>query len=197
MADDEDLEAHEQVVTSLHDLQAKLRGEVVDETPAPADATPGETIIEIPEAEGPKESLAGWPATPEVDASPEETPEASDVQVLVTPDPDGAAEREDFAPVTTLPVAGAPEPRLVALSDRLARIEQEMSQVTDRVGSVADPRDDRILALEQRLRHEVGSQRADLLRAIHDRFDRLEATIAEALGDVRVHPDEPDGDEPA
>jgi hypothetical protein len=196
MADDEDLDAHEQVVTSLHDLQAKLRGEVVDETPA-ADATPAETIIDIPEAEDPKESSAGSPATLELDASPEETPESSDVQVLVTPDPDGAAEREDFAPVTTLPVAGAPEPRLVALSDRLARIEQEMSQVTDRVGSVADPRDDRILALEQRLRHEVGSQRADLLRAIHDRFDRLEATIAEALGDVRVRPDEPDGDEPA
>jgi hypothetical protein len=120
-----------------------------------------------------------------------------DVAVLVTPDPDGAAERADFAPVTTLPGIGAAEPKLIALSDRLARIERELSRVTDRTGSGADPRDDRIVALEQRLFHHVGSQRADLLKAIHERFDRLESAIAEALGDVRVGPAVPEGDEPA
>ena len=120
-----------------------------------------------------------------------------DVAVLVTPDPDGAAERADFAPVTTLPGIGAAEPKLIALSDRLARIERELSRVTDRAASGADPGDDRIAALEQRLFHHVGSQRADLLQAIHERFDRLESAIAEALGDVRVGPAVPEGDEPA
>lgn len=195
MADDEDREAHEQVVTSLLDLQAKLRGEVVEKASEPVEVTTTE-IIEIPEAQDDGEVSAGGAADQAPRASQGEAPDASDVPVLVTPNPDGAAEHEEFAPVTTLPVAGA-EPKLVALSDRLARIEQKVAQVTDGAGSAADPRDDRIVALEQRLLHEVGSQRADLLHAIHERFDRLEATIAEALGTARVRSGEPEGDEPA
>jgi hypothetical protein len=120
-----------------------------------------------------------------------------EVAVLVTPDPEDAAEHEDFAPVTALPLAGAPEPKLVALADRLARIEQEVAQLANRGAAAGDP----IVALGQRLLHEVGSQRAQLLREIHERFDRIERAIAEALIDVsRVdasHGDEPEGDEPA
>jgi hypothetical protein len=129
----------------------------------------------------------------------DEDPEAQeqDVPVLVTPDPDAAAERSDFAPVTTLPGVGAAEPKLIELSDRLSRIEREMAQVTDRTGAGTDPREDRIAALERRLLNLVSSQRADLLEVIRERFDRLEAGIAEALGDVRVGPDVPEDDEPA
>jgi hypothetical protein len=129
-----------------------------------------------------------------------DVPEAADgeeVAVLVTPDPEDAAEHEDFAPVTTLPLAGAPEPKLLALADRLARIEQEVAQLANRGAAAGDP----IVALGQRLLHEVGSQRAQLLREIHERFDRIERTIAEALTDVSrldASPgDEPEGDEPA
>jgi hypothetical protein len=187
VGDDEDREGHEEV-TSLLDLQAKLRGEAEDDDPESAVLTT--EIIEIPEA-GDGES------TPPASNGDLSEPETSDVPVLVTPDPEGAAERDEFAPVTTLPVGASTEPRLIALSERLARIEQEMARVTDRAGSTTDPREDRIVVLEQRLLHEVGSQRADLLQMIHDRLDRLETTIAEALRDLRARSDETDGDEPA
>lgn len=189
MGDDEDREGHEEVVTSLFDLQAKHRGEADEHDPESPVLTTG--IIEIPEA---GDGEATPPAPPNGGAS---EPETSDVPVLVTPDPEGAAERDEFAPVTTLPVGASTEPRLIALSERLARIEQEMARVTDRAGSTTDPREDRIVVLEQRLLHEVGSQRADLLQMIHDRLDRLETTIAEALRDLRARSDETDGDEPA
>lgn len=168
MVDDEDRDGNDEVVTSLVAHQSKDRSEG-----AGPDAREGEPadVVEIPEAG------------------------EEDVAVLVTPDPEDAAEHDEFAPVTTLPIAGAPEPKLVALADRLARIEREVAQLTARGGPSGDHRTDSVVELGQRLLHEVGSQRAQLLREIHERFDRIERAIAEALSDA-MRGDDPEGDEP-
>jgi hypothetical protein len=191
MAEDED--PQEPVGAGLLDPNT-TRADVDAEAPESVSASTTE-VVEIPESED-ANGTARTATDPPVGSSIEGQG-SPDVPVLVTPDPDGAAERADFAPVTTLPGVGAAEPKLIALSERLARIERELARVTDRSGSAADPGEDRIAALEQRILHQVGSYRADLLLAIHDRFDRLESAIAEALGDVRVAPGMPEGDEPA
>jgi hypothetical protein len=191
MAEDED--PQEPVGASLLDLNT-TRADVDEEAPESVAASTTE-VVEIPESEDANGTART--ATDPRTGSSIEGQGSPDVPVLVTQDPAGAAERADFAPVTTLPGVGAAEPKLIALSDRLARIERELARVTDRSGSGADPGEDRIVALEQRILHQVGSYRADLLLAIHGRFDRLESAIAEALGDVRDAPGIPDGDEPA
>jgi hypothetical protein len=178
VVDDEDRDGNDEVVTSLIDLQSKLRGDGDGDGEGP-DARGAEPtdVVEIPEAG------------------------EEDVAVLVTPDPEDAAEHDEFAPVTTLPIAGAPEPKLVALADRLSRIEREVAQLTTRGEPTGDRRTDGVVALGQRLLHEVGSQRAQLLREIHERFDRIEHAIAEALSDAMrgdaSERDEPEDDEPA
>jgi hypothetical protein len=192
MAEDED--PQEPVGASLLDLDAGRAGS--DEEASESVSAATTEVVEIPEAEDRRDEIART-ATDSAIGSPTDGHGSPEVPVLVTPDPDGVAERADFAPVTTLPGVGAAEPKLIAMAERLARIERELARLTDRAGSGADAGEDRIVALERRVLHQVGSYRADLLVAIHDRFDRLESAIAEALADVRAGPGVPGGDEPA
>ena len=201
MSEEEDLEGHERVVTGLLDLQAKLRGEEASDQ-AGSRWKPtgiGENLVEIPEPEDLVEIPEASTDEASADPVPGEGPVRTDtgIQVLVTPDPHEAAERERFAPVTTLPTAGVAEDRLAAFSDRLVRLEREVSSVTGRVELVAGPRDERFVDIEQRLIREVASQREDLLHEIDERFDRLETTLLGALHDARTEAADPSDDEPA
>jgi hypothetical protein len=120
-----------------------------------------------------------------------------EVPVLAPPDPADAEERSEFAPVTALHSAAAAEDRVAGLSDRLSHIESALASA----GTGGERREtedaDRLVALEQRLLHEVASQRLELMAAIEDRFARLEAALRDGLADLHPEPPEEEPDQPA
>jgi hypothetical protein len=165
MGEGEGTGPHEQVVTSLLDLQARLRGEEPPEAP-PEQAEPrSNDMLVLPEAEAP---------------------------------PDPAEERTEFAPVTSLRTSAAGEDRLGSLVERIFNLESSLAAVAARAEQRETERIDRLVALEQRLLHEVASQRRDLLGAIDDRFVRLDAALREGLAELNAEPPlEEQPDEPA
>ena len=190
MGDREDQGSHERVVGTLMDLQSRLRGDEADAGSEVRDPR-GENAVEIPEA---GKDAARAEDTETVSTQGEFAPE---VQILITPDPDATAEREGFAPVTTLPTAVS-EDRLSILRDRLARLEETLDAATSHAERLAEEGSARIAALERWLLDEIAAQRAELLSAVEDRFARLEAVLREAFRET-VEMVEPDagGDEPA
>jgi hypothetical protein len=123
--------------------------------------------------------------------------DALDVPVLAPPDPADAQERTEFAPVTPLRTGAAAEDRVAGLADRLSHLESALASVGAGAGQRETEDTDRLVALEQRLLHEVASQRRDLMSAIEDRFARLEAALRDGLAELHAEPVEEQPDEPA
>ncbi|MEP7059939.1 MAG: hypothetical protein ABI828_04345 [Actinomycetota bacterium] len=193
--------AHEEVVTSLLDLQALLRGDGAEEVAtqtAVQDEAP-QDLIRVPEAapvfvNSPEAivqmfvtSAAAEDAT-ETEADTEgETVSVveNDLSVGVESDEDRPFEalpddREGyFAPVTALHPASSngAEARLAALSERLTALESELDGVLDRMGQF-DPA--RLVRLEA-IHEELESQQENLKAAIDSHFTELQQAIAERL----------------
>jgi hypothetical protein len=140
---DEHGNEHEDVMSSLLDLQRRLRGDgsAVREPSAPsASSTVGEESTPAPD-----------PSAPPVITIPQNDPPPThpddvvvserDLSVLMTPTEASASEveAERFAPVTQLPTAAVVDDRVAALADRLARLEEDLSGV---MGSIASVRED-------------------------------------------------------
>jgi hypothetical protein len=133
------------------------------------------------------------------DSGPPEGPlgDRDEVPVLAPPDPADAEERTEFAPVTALHTTAPAEDRVAGLSDRLSHIESALASVGTGGEQGETVGADRLAALEQRLLHEVASQRRDLMAAIEDRFARLEAALRDGLAELHAEPAEEEPDEPA
>ncbi len=144
--------AHEVVVSSLMDLQARLRGDGDEQTPAKT-----ATQTEAPAAE--MLSVVEDDLTVQVEAVPTE-------------------EEGYVAPVTPLhPAATADDARLAALTARLERLEAELDGVIDRIQKVDPERLDRLEAVHA----ELGVQHQGLTAAIDSHFTQLQASIDERL----------------
>ena len=144
--------AHEVVVSSLMDLQARLRGDG-EQTPANT-----ATQSEAPTAE--MLSVVEDDLTVQVEAVPSDE------------------EGGHVAPVTPLhPAATADDARLAALTERLGRLEAELDDVIDRIQKVDPERLDRLEAVHA----ELGVQHQGLTAAIESHFTQLRASIDERL----------------
>ncbi len=187
----EDPSEHDEVVSSLLDLQRRLRGgRGADTPPAPA---PVRTIEQ--------------PAAPPM---PAETVEVSEAGVGVRMTPERAAPRRpisgDGEPPTT---AGAD--RVAALAQRLRHLEDDLSgvlgsiesmtgavsesisaDVTAKMGAMQREVDartsrivsDRVSAVSERLASELDAQRRDLAGLIERRLGSMEATLRDAIRDA-------------
>jgi len=207
---------HEQVVTSLMDLQARLRGEKPQERreepraeePSATEPVAVEDVLRLPDADElpapPEEPMTELEAT----AEPQPVEEAVapvlpvDVTAIEPADvPEEAEEEEEvrFAPVTPLHAGVAGEDRLAGIVERIASLESSIDEVSQRVDRREDERNERLISLEQRLLHEVASQRRDLLAAVDDRFVELDTALRQGLAALHAElPDLPsDEGEPA
>jgi hypothetical protein len=198
---------HEDVISSLLDLQRRLRddgsklGEASTPVPDPS-APPATTITRDPR-----------PADPDAVAVSE-----PDLSVLMTPRGPSEPERDRFAPVTQLPTSAAPDGRVSALADRLARLEDDLSGMMGSIEAVGrDGRDgrvdvesrvtalqaelaarierlqaesearlqrsvaERMYAVESRLVGELREQRDRLAGLIGQRFEGMDATLRKAI----------------
>jgi hypothetical protein len=175
MGEGEGTDPHEQVVSSLMDLQSRLRGDPPAAPGEPEDPAEVDELVVVPEAG----STGPQPLTP--------------------PDPNEAEEREGFAPVTALHTGAAPEDRFADLAERLSHLERSLAEVSALAERRENERSDRMIALEQRLLHEVASHRHDLVSAVDDRLARLEEALREGLAELRRDPSivEREPDEPA
>ena len=178
--------AHEAVVSSLMDLQARLRGDGPDEV-AIQTVEPDQPrdLIRVPEAAPvfvnmPDASVTNSPPDLSVveDDLTVEVIAGEDEPLRLLPD-----EHEGyFAPVTPLYPAddSTAESRLTALTDRLSRLEVELDGVIGRIQKV-DP--DRIQRLEA-VHDELGVQHEGLKAKIDSHFTDLQHSIAQRLGDT-------------
>ncbi len=145
--------AHEVVVSSLMDLQARLRGDGAEETPtrtATRTVAPAAEMLSVVEDD----------LTVEVAGAPPEDDEGS------------------VAPVTLLhPATKADDARLTALTERLERLETELEGVVSRIQGVDPERLDRLEAVHD----ELGAQHQGLSAAIDAHFAQLQASIDERL----------------
>jgi hypothetical protein len=177
MSDDEAGTQHEEVVTSLLDLQRRLRGDV--------GATPDGAV---PIAEEGSDPLPMPRSTTIV-------VQEADLQVLMTADADedlpagtGARphdERWVVPPVTSFPISSSapldPERGVGELQERLERVEGALSEVRGSVerlevdAETAHPAQAAIL-------DEISAQRDELRNAIDEGFRRLQETL------TRLHP---------
>jgi hypothetical protein len=202
---------HDAVMSSLTDLQRRLReageheegdearGEVVGEGAAP-------TIVET--------------EAPDTVAVTER-----DLTVVMTPAPEperpGLERRERFAPVAQLPTASTGEDRVAVLSERLARLEDELSGVLGSLDSMrgrvaaevtadvagrmvaiqheTDERtvrivSDRMDAVSTRVTGELEEQRKDLAGLLERRMVDMEVSLRDAILEVAAELE--DGSEP-
>jgi hypothetical protein len=193
---------HEEVVSSLLDLQRRLRGGDDDVPEPPSNDSQGASAVRrVEEA-----------SAPAPDPSDEVEVAESDLSVLMTPAseiPETApAARDRFAPVTQLPTATATatagDDRMAALAQRLSRLEQDLSGVLDSIDTIRgdvtedlaarmtamqaenDARTTRIVAehmdaVSDRLSGELGVQRRDLAGVLEQRIRDMEATLRDAI----------------
>ena len=144
--------AHEVVVSSLMDLQARLRGDGDEQTPGQTATQTEAPAIELL-------SVVEDDLTVQVEAVPSD-------------------EEGHVAPVTPLhPAATADNARLAALTERLERLEAELDGVIDRIQKVDPARLDRLEAVHA----ELGVQHQGLTAAIDSHFTQLQASIDERL----------------
>ena len=208
---------HEQVVTSLMDLQARLRGEKPqerrDETRAPEEPTATEPVaveevVRLPDADElpapPEEPMIGVGATPEPQpvedaVAPVLPVEVAAIETADVPEEPEEEEEVRFAPVTPLHAGVGGEDRFAGIVERIASLESSIGEVSQRVDRREDERNERLISLEQRLLHEVASQRRDLLAAVDDRFVELDTALRRGLAALHAElPDLPsDEGEPA
>jgi hypothetical protein len=172
MSDDELGTEHEEVVTSLLDLQRRLRG---DEDATPEGASPLEDKGSDPLRPPPSSTIVV---------------EEADLQILMTAGADddrpigtGAGihdERWVVPPVTSFPIGSSAwadaEGGVVELQDRLERVEDDLSEVRGSVeGLKVDAETAR--AAEAAILDEVSAQREELRHAIDEGFRRLQETL--------------------
>jgi hypothetical protein len=242
MSDDETIE-HGEVVSSLLDLQRRLRGDPGAPQPsadAPRSATPVATTSPPVEAPRTAETVEiSEPdltvlTTPEAVPRPDEPqtdqpqvyeseiyqPQISQPQIYqprtdeprtVRPDPVVPAEVERFAPVTQLPTSTAGDDRLSGLSQRLSRLEDDLSGVLGSIESMrsdvtssvtsniaermtaAQREDDariarivaeRMDAVSKRLSAEVVLQRRQLAALLEQRIGTVEESLRDAINEA-------------
>jgi hypothetical protein len=140
---DEHGNEHEDVMSSLLDLQRRLRGDgsASGESSGPGTArTVGEASTPAPDPSAPPVITIPQNDPPRTHPDVVEVSE-QDLSVLMTPTEPSASrvEAERFAPVTQLPTAAVADDRVAALADRLARLEADLSGV---MGSIASVRED-------------------------------------------------------
>lgn len=193
---------HDDVISSLTDLQRRLRE---------ADTHAAPRIVEP------------HPGVP-TQAEPVEVAER-DLTVRMTPvpeDPGSDGEgRERFAPVTQLPTASAGLDRVAALTERLSRLERELSGVLGSLDSMrvrvaaeataevaarmvsiqreTDERTARIVtrrmdAVSSRITSELEEQRRDLSDLLDRRMADMKATLRDAIREAAGELE--DGSEP-
>ena len=189
---------HEAVMSSLTDLQRRLReaGEDAAPTIADAGAPPREDAVAVTER---------------------------DLTVVMTPAPDAerSERRERFAPVAQLPTASTGEDRVAALSERLAHLEDELSGVLGSLDSMrgkvaaevtadvagrmvaiqheSDERTVRIVSermdeVTTRVTGELDEQRKDLAGLLERRMIDMETSLRDAI--LEVAGELEDGSEP-
>lgn len=177
--------AHEAVVSSLMDLQARLRGDghEVAATQTAVDADETQELVRVPEAMPMfVDLLDGSIPAPSSDAL---TVVEDDLTVEVTMDEDrlfhvlSDDQERYFPPVTPLHrVATAPaDSRLAALTERLARLEAELDRVIGRIEKVDPERIERLEAVHD----ELGVQHEGLKAKIDSHFTDLQHSIDQRL----------------
>jgi len=195
---------HEAVMTSLTDLQRRLREAGEDEETGEGSAP---TIVD-----------AGAPQGEDTVAVAER-----DLTVVMTPSPEAERpeRRERFAPVAQLPTASTGEDRVAALSERLAQLEDELSGVLGSLESMrgkvaaevtadvagrmvaiqheSDERTVRIVTermdeVTTRVTGELEEQRKDLAGLLERRMIDMETALRDAILEVAGELD--DGSEP-
>jgi hypothetical protein len=169
--------AHEVVVSSLLDLQARLRGADDQSADQPQDVV---TVLEATPIFVNMPDDARLPAPPRAvsvveDELTVQVEAAESHPLVVLPD----LEERHVSPVTPLhPVSTAPaDGRLASLTERLARLELELDGVIGRIERV-DP--DRIERLEA-VHDELGAGQEGLKAAIDSHFTKLQRSIDERL----------------
>ena len=161
--------AHEAVVSSLMDIQARLRGDGTDgfaATRTTVEAADPQDLIRVPDAAPAFVNLpdGAVPAVaPQVLSVVED-----DVTVEVTADED-----HRFAPADS---------RLAALTERLARLELELDGVIGQIEKVDPTRIDRLEAVQE----ELDSRTEDLKATIDSHFTDLQRSIDERLRGTEV-----------
>ena len=217
MTEDESFE-HGEVVSSLMDLQRRLRGDAGAAEPrddAPRAATPVRTVSPPIEAPAPPGTVAVSEPGLTVQMAPTDPPTDAEPRV---PRPDV---EERFAPVTQLPTTTAGEDRLTGLAQRLGRLENDLSGV---LGSIESMRSDvttavtshvaermtatqheddariarivaeRLDAVSKRLSAEVVLQRRQLAALLEQRIEDVEESLRDAIHEasqVDLRADEP------
>jgi hypothetical protein len=192
--------AHEEVVTSLLDLQAKLRGDGEDTgTQTAVHTDDPQDVIRVPDAGPifvnlPEDPFETRRREPNVEPEPgSETEPLSVVESELTVAVEQHEPQEErqlevisdkggefVAPVTPLHPASTlgADARLAALSERLSQLESELDGVIDRIANVDPARIDRLEAIHDEL--EVQQER--LKAAIDSHFTELQRSISERLG---------------
>ena len=154
---------HEAVMSSLTDLQRRLREAGQDAAPTMVDAAapPREDTVAVIE---------------------------QDLTVVMTPAPEGERpeRRERFAPVAQLRTASTGEDRVAALSERLAHLEDELSGVLGSLDSMrgkvaAEVTADvagRMVAIQQKSDERT-------VRIVSERMDEVSTRVTGKLEDQR------------
>jgi uncharacterized small protein (DUF1192 family) len=182
---------HDDVMSSLLDLQARLRGgdAAADESPA---STEGAADV--------ARRTTVSTATPEPVTVVER-----DLSILMGATPASTSER--LAPVTQLPTAAVADDRIAALTQRLSRLEGDLSEVIGALGTmreeVASDTDERIGAVrrevtrtlterldavESRVVDELRVQREDLTGLVGERFRSMDERLHRAIREVAEPP---------
>jgi hypothetical protein len=185
--------AHEEVVTSLLDLQARLRGDGGEDTTTQTAVHTDEPqeVVRVPDAgpvfvNMPEDGLKTHELETETEADTEALSVVEDdLTVAVEPDEERLLEvisdesEGHVAPVTPLHPASTlgADARLAALSERLSHLESELDGVIDRIATVDPARLDRLEGIHD----ELAVQQQRLQAAIDSHFSELQRSIAERL----------------
>ncbi len=195
---------HEAVMSSLTDLQRRLR-----EAGEDGEAGDGPTIVDA-RALPREDTVAVTERDLTVVMSPAPEPERPERE-----------RRERFAPVAQLPTATTGEDRVAALSERLAHLEDELSgvlgsldsmrgkvaaevtaDVAGRMGAIQHESDERTVRIvsermdevTMRVTDELKDQRKDLAGLLERRMIDMETSLRDAIIEVAGEPE--DGSEP-
>lgn len=176
---------HEAVVSSLMDLQARLRG---DDGDVAADRTAVDSgdpqdLVRVPEAQPIFVNAPDGPLPPP--AAQTLSVIEDDVVIEVDADEDEPlrllkdGEEGHLAPVTSLnpDSTTSTDTRVAALSDRLARLESNLEGVIDRIDKVDPVRIERLEAVYD----ELGVQHEGLKAKIDSHFTDLQRAIDERI----------------
>jgi uncharacterized protein YhaN len=180
MTDDETIE-HGEVVSSLLDLQRRLRGDPGAPQRSP-DAPPSETPVATasPPIDAPRSAETVEISEPDVTVltTPEMVPRPDEPRI-VQPEPTIPIPTERFAPVTQLPTSTAGDDRLSGLVQRLTRLEDDLSGV---LGSIESMRTDVTTSVTSDIAERMTSaQRQDdarIARIVADRMDAVSKRLS-------------------